>query len=194
MAGPFDIRGYEGTNHIVLDYEVTVTDPNSILIVASNPYGGPGTGGFTYDGVAMTRAIDGDQAHLFYLLNPAIGTHTLAADSDNIGAYGVIAAVFTEIDIDAPVSGADHNYDHSLDIVAPANSVVVDVLTANTNPTVVTPTQIGAALHVGAYHMVMGYLYSSAGGTVTMNWQAGVEFFHTGMALGGRSLPSVVWW
>ena len=197
MAGPFDLTQVVGTGTISQSYTVTVQEPNSILILGSYGYIDESGLAFTYDGLALTQAALYDHTSINYLLNPPVGAHTLASEAFE-DVYALFVMVFTECRIANPVGTSADAADVSLNVTAGVNSVVLDVIKANTNILVdPSQTQIGTTvrvLHDSAY-VGMSYESTMAGGTVNMLWSGGYQQFqHTGVALNLEALPSVVWW
>jgi hypothetical protein len=108
MAIAFDAQsnGIQNTGGLTCTVSHTVTGTNCLLLVAcfNDTTGGlPTVTGATYNGVAMTQALSvaaprPSNDYLFYLINPAVGTHNIVVTrSAGTNTLEVAAASYTGV-------------------------------------------------------------------------------------------------
>ena len=202
MPGPFDILTVHGTGTMAQPYTITTQTPHTLLVVGVGMRGGD-AGTILYGGGTLTEIghyvySASDSVALHAISNPPIGLGTITSGSCT-EEYGLFAMVFTDADVGDPYETPGTSAAGTLNIVAPANSVVVDIINSNTNISMdASQTQIGVNQHIieGAGYVGMSYEYAPAvGGTVSMLWTEGYgDWAHIGVAVNQLPPSSVVWW
>jgi hypothetical protein len=95
------------------------TGADTLLIVCVAVRGDNITG-VTFDGVAMTQAVDSStyDANIFYLANPNVGTHQIAVTTSGTDSLIIAGLSVFNADIANPVDDTDSNVDSSSPFVA----------------------------------------------------------------------------
>jgi hypothetical protein len=207
MAVAFDALGPSGTGQIAginppgvaLTWSHTCTGTNLLLVVGVNCTVNPDTGlstTATYNAVSMTSlgvvhsgGSTSGYVQFFYLINPASGANnvvvTAAGSTGGSVDYGGGSISFTGVHqttpLGSPFTNTANGTSVSVNVTGTtAGNMVVDTACAGTSMTSVGGSQtqrVHANTGSGAAANQLGMSTAAAGGTVTMTWNGGADFW-----------------
>lgn len=159
----------------------------------------------TFNGVALTKATSVDsgdhyRAEIWYLVNPASGSHDLYIDTeDSVNELSLAIISLDEVDLDNPIVDTATDTDGtnptiSLDIVS-EGSFCFDAIADQNDLTVGAGTQLFETTFSGESNARGGASYKemSAIGSQSLSWTAvNGSYGHCAVALKPLSLPKVM--
>jgi hypothetical protein len=184
---------------VALTWSHTCTGTNLLLVVGVNCTVNPDTGlstTATYNAVSMTSlgvvhsgGSTSGYVQFFYLINPASGANnvvvTAAGSTGGAVDYGGGSISFTGVHQTTPLSSPFTNTANGTSVSVnvtgtTSGNMVVDTACAGTSMTSVGGSQtqrIHANTGSGAAANQLGLSTAAAGGTVTMTWNGGADFW-----------------
>ncbi len=183
-----------GSNNITLSF-TTGSGGNRLLMVQAETNASRSFSGITYNGVAMTQiatknSLTNDDAigahvELWYLVNPASGTHNIVATMVGSGAGSLAAASFTNVNQSTPLGTAatangtaTGTQLSSVSVSTTAGQLVMDAIgsdVASGGVGVVSPpytgqSQLWYAANTPSLYGTGGSTSPGTGSTVNMKW------------------------
>lgn len=162
--------------------EHTCSGTNRVLVVATAYVDASIVSGVTYDGSAMTKAVernDGDylNCQLWYIVNPSTGANDIVVTHSSSSTMKVLGVSFTGANTSDPVdvTGSEANAagtDPDLAVTTNnANSYLIDVFSAESATMSVGASQTAIADLSGNSHQGgASYEAGGAAGSHTMSW------------------------
>ncbi len=183
-----------GSGNITLSF-TTGSGSNRLLMVQAETNASRSFSGITYNGVSMTQVAtensltndDGVGAHveLWYLVNPASGTHNIVATMVGSGAGSLAAASFTNVNQTTPLGTAatgngtaSGTQQSSLSVATSAGQLVIDGIGTDVpssgvgvdSPPASGQTQLWYSANSPSLYGAAGSTAPGTGSTVFMKW------------------------
>lgn len=161
--------------------------------------------GVTYNGVAMTKAIEladptftNVLSSLWYLKMPATGTNNVVITfSGTVNRFGVGAVSFTGVDQTTPISNATSASntagDSTINVTSSIGSVVVDCLSVGSGGTPTAGQTLRWSQIEGVFGDDSGQQTAAGAASVTMTWDwtaAAALYCTTAMSVNAASTAS----